>query len=431
MRTLFLSAAALAVALSANAEVWSLDSCVNYAISHNLTIKSREIDHLSGEASLTEARDRVLPTLSAGASQSWDFGRGLTAENTYANRNTSMTGFNVGMQLPLFQGLSTWRQIELSKTRLTQLVEQVEAAKDDVTLNVIAQYLQALYTAELAGVAREQAEISRMMLSRQESLYEAGKVPEADVLQAKAQVARDELTCVTTDNDHSLALIDLARLLELRDVESFEVKPLEGDDKVLLLDAEQVYNHALANNHSILAQRRGIDVADKNISLARSGYLPRLSFSAGLGSSYYSLAGADNKAFAHQMRDNFSKSLGFSLQVPIFDAFSTRNSIRRARIEKQSASLALQQQESQLYKDIRQAYYQAVAAGKKLEAAVVATESSKASLDAMTYKYEYGKANATEFEQAKTEYIKSLSESVQARYELILRNRILRFYDRH
>lgn len=416
---------------AAASEPWSLDSCITYALDHNLTVRSRMIDRESGELAVTEAKDRFLPQLSASASQNWNFGRGLTSENTYANRNTSMTGFNLGLQLPIFEGLSTVRQIDYAKTRLRQLVEQTEAAKDDVTLNVIAQYLQVLYAGEIADVAREQAAISKVMLERQQALYDAGKVPEADVLQAKAQVARDELTVVTSENDRSIALVDLARLLELRDMEGFEVMPLEGDDKLLLLDADEVYAHALENNHSILAARQGITVAEKSIRVARTGYIPRLSFNAGLGSSYYSLAGADNASFSRQMRDNFSKTLGFSLQVPIFDAFSTRNSVRRARVERATASLALQQQESQLYKDIRQAYYQAVAAAKKLESSTVATESTKASLDAMTYKYEYGKANATEFQQAKTDYIKSLSETVQARYELILRNRILRFYDRH
>ncbi|MCM1520125.1 MAG: TolC family protein [Lachnoclostridium sp.] len=431
MKRTILAILVIATAASASSATWSLDSCINYAIEHNLTVRSRIIEHTAGEQSLTEAYDRFLPNLSAGASQNWDFGRGLTSQNTYANRNTSMTGFNASLSLPIFQGLSTVRQIDYSRSRITQLLLQIDAAKDDVTLSVIAQYLQALYAAELTDVAREQVQLSRQMLSRQQDLFDAGKVPEADVIQAKAQVARDELSLTTSDNDRIIALIDLARLLELPDVEGFDVMPLDGDTSAPLLDPEQVYTNALANNSSILAARQGINVADRSISLARTGYIPRISFNAGLGSSYYSLSGAENASFSRQIRDNFSKSLGFSLQIPIFDAFSTRNSIRRARIEKTSAQLQLQQQESQLFKDIRQAYYQATAAAKKLQSSEVATEASRASLEAVTYKYEYGKANATEYQQAKTDYIRALSETVQARYELILRNRILLFYNRH
>lgn len=46
----------------------------------------------------------------------------------------------------------------------------------------------------------------------------------------------------------------------------------------------------------------------------------------------------------------------------------------------------------------------------------------------MRLKYDYGKANATEFEQAKTAYIKAVSDAVQAKYESVLRKRILAFY---
>ena len=152
---------------SANATAWSLDSCITYAIEHNLTIKSQDIEQMGGELSVTEAKDRFLPTLSAGANQSWDFGRGLTSENTYANRNTSMFGWNANLSLPLFQGLSAVRQLKYAHANLKMLTEQKEAAKDEVTLSVISYYLQALYSREMLAVNEEKARLSKVQLERQ------------------------------------------------------------------------------------------------------------------------------------------------------------------------------------------------------------------------------------------------------------------------
>ena len=415
---------------SANATAWGLDSCITYAIEHNLTIKSQDIEQMGGELSVTEAKDRFLPTLSAGANQSWDFGRGLTSENTYANRNTSMFGWNANLSLPLFQGLSAVRQLKYAHANLKMLTEQKEAAKDEVTLSVISYYLQALYSREMLAVNEEKARLSKVQLERQRTLLEAGKVPEVDVIQAEAQVANDELSVVTAGNDYQLALIDLAKVLELEDVENFEILPLP-DEAVNLLSADEVYNNALNSNHSILAARQSIDVADKAITVAKSGYLPRLNFNAGLGSSYYTVSGMDGSSFGKQMRDNFSKTLGFSLSVPIFDAFSTRNQIRQAKVRRLNAELNLIQQQSELHKTIRQAYYQALGAEKKYQAGETAVSAPKAALDAMTEKYNYGKANATEWEQTQSTYITSLAQQVQAKYEMILRNRILLFYNKH
>ena len=430
MKRLFISIAlGLSLSQIALADVWSLDSCINYAVSHNLNIKAADIELMQSENSVTEAKDAFLPTLSAGAGQNWDFGRGLTSQNTYANRNTSMFSWNAQMSLPLFQGLRTVRQLRYSRSNLTMLHHQSEAARDEVRLSVINYYLQVLYNKELLEVSREQLRLSNVQLERQKVLLEGGKVPEVDVIQAKAQVAKSEVQVVTSENDYQVSLINLAKALELNDIEGFEVEPID-DERLALLNAEDVYINALANYPAIRAARQGIKGADDAVSVAKSGYLPKLNFNAGLGSSYYTVSGEDSHSFGKQMRDNFSKTLGFSLSVPIFDAFSTRNSVRQAKLRKLNAQLQLEQQESELHKNIRLAYYQALGAEKKYEAGKTAVIAAKAALDAMTEKYTYGKANATEWEQTQSEYITTLAQQVQSKYEMILRNRVLQFYDR-
>lgn len=421
----------MASSVSARGEAWSLDSCINYAINHNLDVRSALIERYKGDLNVTEAKDRFLPTLSAGAAQSWSFGRGLTAENTYANRNTSSLGWNANLSLPLFQGLSAMRQLRQAQANIRTLDLQVEDAKDNVTLGIMAYYLQVLYNREMLAVRREELRLSQTQLQRQSDLLESGKVPEVDVLQAKAQVASGEVAVVNAENDYRLALVDLTRALELDDTRDFDILPVDLDSNISLpASADEVYRNALNTNNGILAARSGITLADHAVSIAKSGYLPTLSFNAGLGSNYYTLSGVENPPFGRQMKDNFSKSIGFSLNIPIFDAFSTRNRVRQARAQRLSAELEVQRRESDLLKTIRQAYSQAEGATAQYKAGEAAVTSAKAALDAMTDKYTYGRANATEWEQARSTYITTLSQQVQAKYEMILRTRILNFYNK-
>lgn len=421
----------MASSVSARGEAWSLDSCINYAIDHNLDVRSALIERYKGDLNVTEAKDRFLPTLSAGAAQSWSFGRGLTAENTYANRNTSSLGWNANLSLPLFQGLSAMRQLRQAQANIRTLDLQVEDAKDNVTLGIMAYYLQVLYNREMLAVRREELRLSQTQLQRQSDLLESGKVPEVDVLQAKAQVASGEVAVVNAENDYRLALVDLTRALELDDTRDFDILPVDLDSNISLpASADEVYRNALNTNNGILAARSGITLAEHAVSIAKSGYLPTLSFNAGLGSNYYTLSGVENPPFGRQMKDNFSKSIGFSLNIPIFDAFSTRNRVRQARAQRLSAELEVQRRESDLLKTIRQAYSQAEGATAQYKAGEAAVTSAKAALDAMTDKYTYGRANATEWEQARSTYITTLSQQVQAKYEMILRTRILNFYNK-
>lgn len=417
--------------ISAKAQCWNLDSCINYAVEHNLTVKGRNADVISAEYDVTEAKNKFLPQLSANASQSFNFGRGLTSENIYANRNTSNFQWNANLSLPLFQGLSATRQLSYAKANLKSVIEELEAAKDDIVLNVITAYLQALYCREIRNVATIQVQLSQTELRRREELLTAGKIPEVDLLEAKSLLAQDELSYTNADNDYRLALIDLALMLQLTDIESFDIADLEREELEFdLLSPEEVYRNALVSNHAVLAARHKVTAAERSIGLAQTGYIPKLSLSAGVGSSYYNVNGINNDPFSDQMSNNFSTYIGFSLSIPIFDAFSTRNSVRKAKVQRVNAQIQYNTEENQLYKSIQQAYYQAYGAHKKLSASIVAEESALLTFEAMKEKYNLGRANSTEYEQAKTNYLKSVSERVQAKYESILRRRILEFYNR-
>jgi hypothetical protein BACCOPRO_03580 len=428
MKRLILTLAA-ATALTASAEVMTLDQCIAYAIENNLTVRQRDIDRMTAEQEVVSAKDAVLPQISGSASQTWNFGRGLTATNTYANRNTSGFGASIGLQLPLFNGLQTIRNVSYAKASLVAVVEGLEAAKDDVTLRVMAQYLQVLYCSELEGVARAQAELTAEEQTRREALLAAGKIPEADMLDARSQAAQARMQLVSAQNDRRLALLDLAQLLRLPDVNDFDVVALDTDEQSpVIRDPQQVYDAALGFNHTIMANRLQVDAAERGIRLAQTGYIPRLSFNAGLGSNYYRVAGFDNESFSQQFKHNFSQQIGFTLTVPLFDGFSTRNSVRSARIRRLSADLNLETQKDNLFKAVNESYCQAVGAREKLAAAEEACKASAAALAAVQEKYNLGRATPTDFDTARNAFIKSMSERAQARYELILRARILDFY---
>ncbi len=427
-KTLLLSAALLLSACSvANAKVWTLTDCIDYAIENNIDVKNTQARQLSGEYDVTEAKDNFLPSISANASQTFNFGRGLTSENTYADRNTSNFQWGVGMQLPLFQGLQATRQLKYARINLRTLALRTEAVKENLTLNVIAQYLQVLYCRELLATAGEQVRLSEYELERQQALADAGKIAEVNVIQAKSQVAQDHLSVTNAQNDYTLALLDLAQLIQLTEIDNFDVAPLD-DEIPVVPSVNDVYTDALLSNSGLLASQNEVTAALAQESVARTGYIPRLSLNAGIGSSYYHLGGYDNASFGRQMRDNYSTYFGFTLQIPIFDAFSTRNRVRKAQVQTVTARLQLQDTETRLYKDIQQAYYRAVAAHEKFRTGLTSEDLAREAFDAMKEKYEMGRATPQEFEQSKTTYLKATIERIQANYEFILRTRILQFY---
>ena len=123
-----------------------------------------------------------------------------------------------------------------------------------------------------------------------------------------------------------------------------------------------------------------------------------------------------------------NKYLQFSLSIPLFNRFQTRNRVKSARIQHTALAWQLEESKKTLYKEIQQAYYNALAAESKYKSSLSASESAEASFLLMSEKYANGKASATEYNEMRTAWMKTLSEGIQAKYEFVYRSKILDFY---
>lgn len=410
-------------------EAWDLQKCIEYAIEHNLSIKQQEATRHQSEVELNTAQWSRLPNLNGNVGQSFNYGRALQADNTYGNRNTANTNFSLGTNIPLFTGLQIPNNIALAKLNLKAATEDLKKAKEDISIQVASYYLQALFNEELAKVAQNQVKLSKEQLDRKVAFFKNGKASEAEVYEAKSRLAQDEMSAVQADNNYRLALLDLSQLLELPTPEGFTIvaPPTEEVTGQLSLP-DEVYSQAMTNKPSIKAAQYRLEGADKSIRIAQSGYYPQLSFGAGLSTNYYKMSGIETASFNSQWRQNFNKYLQFSLSIPLFNRFATRNRVKSARIQKNALQWRLEESKKTLYKEIQQAYYNALAAEAKYRSSQSASEASEASFKLMSEKYANGKATATEYNEMRTNWMKALSDHIQARYEYIFRSKILDFY---
>ena len=407
-----------------------MTDCVQYALAHNLNIKQQEDNVRLQEISLSTSKNSRLPDLNGSIGENFSFGRALTSDNTYMNRNTNSTSFSLGTSVPLITGGRIPADIKMRKLNLQAALQDYEHARENVSLTVTSAYLEAIYQKDLVQVAERQVELSRAQVHRMELLFENDKASEAELSQIRATLANDELSLTQQQNTYMLALLDLSQLLELESPEGFDVaRPLvesvKGDE---LPSPDLVYSEAVGVKPQIQAEQIRLQSAEKNIQLSKSALYPTLHFSAGLGSSYYKTSGYEALGFGRQLKDNFNQYFGFSLSVPIFNRFATRNSVRSARLQVHAQEIKLEQSKKQLYKEIQQAYYNAVAAGRQCESSDEALTSANTAFELMERKYENGKATATEYQDAKTKYMRAESQQIQSRYTYLFRKKILNFY---
>ena len=145
---------------------WSLSDCISYALDHNLSLQQSGLTVQQREVELETAKGRRLPDLSARASENLSFGRGLTADNTYSNSNTTSTSFSLGTDVPIFQGFDITNGIKLGKLNLDAATADLEKARDDIRVAVAQAYVQILYNQEILRAATAQVEHDSALLDQ-------------------------------------------------------------------------------------------------------------------------------------------------------------------------------------------------------------------------------------------------------------------------
>jgi outer membrane protein len=376
-----------------------------------------------------------LPDLSAGMGQNWSFGRGETESGLKENTTQSNTSFSISSSIPLFTGFRITNEIEKNKLELKAATENLEKAKENLALNIASLFLEVLFNKEIVNVNEEQLNLSQTQIEKTKSLVQAGKVPMSQLYDIEAQAAKDEVSLIQAKNNRALALLDLAQSLELENETYFDIYAPETDNVIAeYTNSAQspltIFNNAVHIKPVIKEQQYRVESAEKTLKIAESGYLPSLSLSLSYGTAYYyNYNLKENMPFSNQLRDQSGEMIGLNLSIPIFSRFSVKNQVRNAKINISNQQLALENTKKTLYKEIQTAYLNATAAQEKYKASGKAVTASSESFKYAQERYETGKSSVFEYNEAKTKWMQSQSEQIQAKYDYIFRTKILDFYN--
>lgn len=413
------------------AEEWTLDSCISYAQKQNYDVMRARISLLNAKLSERSARVSMTPSINAGVSENFAFGLAEGANNVKESRTQSSTGFNASISMPLFTGLRITNQIKRSAIDVQSAIADIESIKDNVELNVISYYLQALYQKEMIKISQSQYDMAIDLVEKTRKLVDEGVKSESELYEAIAQEAQYSQQVVQNQSNYKLALLDLCQLINYTDVENFSIAMLDVDavkDDKLLPSPETIFVNSKDRRPNIISNRKKIESAEIAVKEAKADYYPQLSLNASWGTGYYHVFNGENPAFGNQFVNNGSEVVGFSLSIPIYNRLQVRHNVQSRKYALEEQKIVASEAEDQLFKDIQTAYYNALAAREKYKASTANFESSAKAFEFAQSKYDNGKSTLYEYNEAKFRMQQAEMEILQSQYEYLLREKILMFY---
>lgn len=440
-RTIQMLALALPFLLSSSnksfaQQTWTLQQCIDYAMEHNISLQQSRLTTEQNKLTVLQSKAALFPSLSFSTNQnaSWRPYSQSTINLTNGTMTSTKSTVNYNGSYGLNASMTVWNGGRNTKSiKQNEYTAAMSELSTDNTANNIQEqitqlYVQILYQTEAVKVNEEILKAAEQQRDRAKVMVDVGSLAKVDLMQLEAQVSQDKYNIVNAKSQLESYKFQLKQLLEITGNEPFNIAVSKASDDQVMVSIpskQEVYEVARQLRPEIQSNQLNVESSDLAISIAKAGYLPQVNLNASMGTSN---ASGMHTAFSKQVKTNLSNSLGVSVSVPIFDQRQNRTNIQKAKLNKLSSELQLQDAEKKLYSTIENYWLNANTSQQQYIYAKSNVESMEASYELVSEQFRLGLKNIVELTTGKTNLMQAEQQLLQSKYNTLYNIAMLRFY---
>ncbi|MCH7410484.1 TolC family protein [Belliella sp. DSM 111904] len=421
-------------AQESNYDALDLQTCIEIALENNLTLKRSEVNLALNEATLLQNQGQRLPSLSAGGSTGYRWGRSINpVTNLFENNRIGNVNFSASTNVTLFAGQQITNSIKQAKTDIEVSRLNVKTTENNITLNVINLFINVIFSEEQLKIARNQMASTKEQLENTTKLVDAGSLPLANKLDLQAQNATNELEVLNAENSLRGAKLNLLQAMQL---------PFDPNLKVLAPDlsvenvtmsgesVEEIYELSKEILPQIKAAQLGVESAEYGIRAAKGAFYPTLGIGADVFTNYVDVIPLlrDRDPFVMQLENNLSQAANVRLSIPIFSNFRNTAGVQRARLQRNLSEITAFEVKNELRQDIEVAFTNAIAADQAYRSSLVRVSALDESFRIAKQRFDAGAINFADYQLAQNNLFNAQADLVTAKYTYIFRVKVLDFY---
>ncbi len=409
--------------------VWNLEQCLQYAVSNNITVKKAELSKNTSELNYKQSKNNRLPSLSANLSGSMTNGTSIDPiTGSFQDEFYTSSNASINSNITLYNGSKVNNTIIQNKLLVSQNDLYVQQAANNIILSITEAYVQALYYQEGIEIAKNSAKSTEELLKQGEVKFKNGALSRSELADLESQNATNQYNIVTAQTQYSQQILVLKQLLELEPEDDFQIEIPHSSDvgNYLIPDKQSIYSKAIDKLPDTKIYDVAKEINEKDLDIAKAGFLPTVSLSAGLSTGFSSTR--ENINFGRQLDGNKSEQLSLSVSIPIFSKFQNKTNIALAKIKIQESELDKLQANKDLYKKVETAWLNAVTNQNENVASKTLRDTSRLSYDLAIKKYEFGGSTTTDLLVSQTNYLNAEQKYLQTKYMGILYQQLLQYY---
>lgn len=413
---------------------WNLQQCIEYAKKNNIQINSLRLNQKIAQQEYLLARAAKQPSLSGSATQNFihqqqhgnvSLVNGGSVVNGGGSGITWSGQYALNSNITIYNGNYLNNNIQQKNVEVQQANLNIIQQENDITLQITQAYLTVLLDKENIISDTSVYHTSAAQVKLEQQRFNVGSVAKKDLIQLEAQNATDQYNLTTAINTERNDLLTLKQLLILPTDADFDIpRPdtiiLNNQPVVALKSAEDT---ALKNRPEIKNGQIGVDIAQYGVKLAQAGYKPTLTAGGAIGTQYYS-----GSSYFSQLNNNFYQQIGLTLSVPIFTKRAVKTQVEEAKINVDQAKLTFDNTKITLSQEVERAYINIKNAQSQYDAAQVQYNFNQESYRIANEQLKIGASSIVDFLLQKTLFVQAQQAFIQAKYNLLLTQKIYDFY---
>ncbi len=320
-----------------DAQIYSLEKCVEIALLNKESLKSAALDVQSAAAGARGSLSNILPTISYG--NSWSETHSPTGsilseielmDSTFLFSSpyggvSNTFGSSFSLRQPIYDGGQWLNQIRSANNSLIITQQLARQQEINVILNVHQSFYQRLKAQQLLEVAKKNLNLARQQVSLVKTQFELGAVKKTDLLKTQVLEGRAQSDVLIQETNWRNAKLALRNSLGLMGSDVyFEITDL-GQTLLPVPELEQSVSEMVEHNPTLFVRRSQISEAELNRKILFGTRLPNLSASLSYGTT------SDEFDSITQL-DDWSSSISLSLSVPIFTGYSLSTKQQQAEL---------------------------------------------------------------------------------------------------
>jgi outer membrane protein len=416
-----------------NQQPYSLEDCFNAAKENNIGLQRSQHDIESSYIDKQAAIFNLLPAVSVNAEHIFSSGKNIDpVTNNFVRDNFSGGDFNMTVELNIFSGFSALNAIKSSLYKIKAEEYAYQKNEMNIFFSITAAYAKVMYDREQVSTIRNNNQHTREELNVVQEEIDVGKLSKSDYYTINTRYKTEQADLVDIQNDSLTAINQLKYLIglhyntafDIKDIDSTEIKSIVTKDFTL----SEVLDTVLKNYPALLESMFEERSAEMNVKSAKGNLFPTLSFAGNIFSNYNSLdrnLSSDHISFGQQLNNNFGKTVGFVLQVPLFNKYQNRFAIEKEKINLSNAKLATQQIENDIAKNVQQLLNDFFSAKQKYLLEKESLQQGQLAYEAFEERHKLGYISSLELILAKDQLYTQQVKTIQAKYNLYFKYKLI------